>query len=265
MGLNGCCQCIKYLMVVLNFLFWIIGLGFVICSVWMLTDPTFLLSMTQPANDYYIALYIFLGVGCFIVIGAFLGCCGAYKESQCLLVSFFCVLLIVLVAQIAAGVWAFKNTDKLDETVRNTVKYSVQEEYGQISARTATFDSFQKNLKCCGANGPHDWAASKYNNVDRSNVLSVVVSNINHLYRIPESCCKDDDRALCETARKITVGGLINPAIYQTGCIDKIVELLHEHWQIILVVTIIISLLELIALIISLSLCCAIKNDHYKA
>ena len=51
-----------------------------------------------------------------------------------------------MVAQIAAGAWAFHNKSKLEETVRNSVKYSVQEEYGVISERTSTLDSFQKNV-----------------------------------------------------------------------------------------------------------------------
>lgn len=53
-----------------------------------------------------------------------------------------------MVAQIAAGAWAFHNKDKLDDIVRASVKYSVQEEYGQssMSSRTVTFDTLQKNV-----------------------------------------------------------------------------------------------------------------------
>ena len=69
------------------FSFQIIGLVIVGASVYMLTDPTFLLSFTQPYNHYSIALYIFLGIGILITLGAFFGCCGVVKESQCLLMS----------------------------------------------------------------------------------------------------------------------------------------------------------------------------------
>jgi uncharacterized membrane protein len=53
----------------------------------MLTDPTFLVSMTQEEKHYYIALYIFFAVGALMLLVAFLGCCGAFRESQCMLVS----------------------------------------------------------------------------------------------------------------------------------------------------------------------------------
>lgn len=73
----------------LSFSFWLqlIGLSIVITSLWMLTDPTFMLSMTQSYNHYHIALYVFLAIGILITLGAFFGCMGVCRESQCLLVS----------------------------------------------------------------------------------------------------------------------------------------------------------------------------------
>lgn len=68
-------------------LFQLVGLTTVGVAVWMLTDPSFMISMTQDESNYYIGLYIFLAIGALMLIVAFLGCCGAFKESQCLLVS----------------------------------------------------------------------------------------------------------------------------------------------------------------------------------
>ncbi|KAI9579711.1 hypothetical protein GQX74_000499 [Glossina fuscipes] len=235
----------------------IIGLTIVIASAWMLTDPTFVLSMTQSYNHYYIALYVFLGIGVLITVGAFFGCCG-----------FFCVILIVMVAQIAAGAWAFHNKDKLDDIVRASVKYSVQEEYGQssMSSRTVTFDTIQKNLKCCGADGPSDWATSRFNNVDRTNIVDIAISSMNVFYNIPESCCKDELKEnVCEMSRKLKFGGTFNPAIHQQGCVDKLIELIYENWVLLFGVTAGVILLELLALTFSLSLCCAVRNHQYKA
>ncbi|KAH8284060.1 hypothetical protein KR054_009114 [Drosophila jambulina] len=268
MGLNGCCSCVKYLMVLINILFWLIGLTIVITSVWMLTDPTFMLSMTQSYNHYHIALYVFLGIGILITLGAFFGCWGVCRESQCLLVSFFCVILIVMVAQIAAGAWAFHNKDKLDDIVRAAVKSSVQEEYGQstMSSRTVTFDTLQKNLKCCGADGPGDWATSRFNNVDRTNIVEIAVSSMNVFYNIPESCCKDDLKDNeCELSRRLKFGGPLNAAIYQQGCVDKLIDIIYENWVTIFAVTAAVILLELLSLTFALSLCCAVRNQHYKA
>ncbi|KAH8334968.1 hypothetical protein KR074_012375, partial [Drosophila pseudoananassae] len=250
------------------FLWQIIGLTFVISAVWMLTDPTFVLSMSQSYQHYQIALYVLLGIGILITLGAFFGCWGVCRESQCFLVSFFCVILVVMVAQIAAGAWAYHNQDKLDDIIRAAVKSTVQHEYGQstMSSQTVTFDALQKNLKCCGADGPGDWATSRFNNVDRTNIVEIAVSSMNVFYNIPESCCKEDLKDNeCEMSRRLKFGGPLNQAIYQTGCVDKMIECVSENWIPIFAVTVSVIFLELLSLTFALSLCCAVRNKHYKA
>jgi CD81 antigen len=76
------------------------------------------------------------------------------------MLQFFCFLLIIVVAEIAAGVWAYSNSDKLEKYVQDTVRSTVQEEYGIVDTRTKTFDAIQKGVceslrvavqyHCCG-------------------------------------------------------------------------------------------------------------------
>ncbi|XP_059617858.1 CD9 antigen [Phlebotomus argentipes] len=268
MGLNGCCGVIKYLVVLVNLIFWLVGLATVVLAIWMLTDPTFLISMTQDENHYYIGLYIFLAIGALMLIVAFLGCCGAFKESQCMLVSFFCCLLIILVAEVAAGVWAFQNKQELSKMVQASVKHTVKEEYGIINSRTIAFDAIQKHFECCGASGPQDWASSRLNTKGKDGgFLDMKISSLNPLYTIPESCCKKGTEKLaCETSVKGGISSYINPAINSEGCVDKLVTALKENMPIVVAVFIGIITVEVLGLIFSLVLCCAIKrNDHYKA
>lgn len=63
------------------------GLAILILSLFMILDPEYTWSMTQDEAHYYYGLYLFLGVGLFTIIVAFLGCSGAFKESQCMLVT----------------------------------------------------------------------------------------------------------------------------------------------------------------------------------
>ena len=117
---------------------------------------------------------------------------------------FFCFLLIIVVAEISVMIWAYANSHKLEEYVRETVKSTVQEEYGVVDSRTRTFDTIQEGLMCCGANGPRDWASSKYNKADR-NVLDLAVSSTLQVYKVPESCCNPHaPRDVCKTARSVS-------------------------------------------------------------
>lgn len=59
---------------------------------------------------------------------------------------FFCCLLVVIVAQVAAGAWAYHNRDKLDAMIRLSVKNTVQNEYSVIDSQTNAFDTFQQHV-----------------------------------------------------------------------------------------------------------------------
>ena len=70
----------------LVFILQITGLTIIVLAVWMLTDPTFYVSMAQDEPSYYSGVYLLLIVGSLMFIVGFLGCCGVIKESQCMLV-----------------------------------------------------------------------------------------------------------------------------------------------------------------------------------
>jgi len=74
-------------------------------------------------------------------------------------------MLIVLTAEIAAGVWAFQNGDKLEAFVKTNFKHTINNEYKVIETRTEMVNAIQEHLQCCGVDGPSDWSHSKYNNV----------------------------------------------------------------------------------------------------
>ncbi|XP_012280819.1 CD9 antigen [Orussus abietinus] len=244
-----------------------VGLTTVVLAIWMLTDPTFLVSLAQEQQNFNAGLYILLTSGALMLIVAFLGCCGAFRASQCMLIGFFSCLLVVIVAQIAAGAWLFANSDRLEELVRSSVVNTVKNEYGEIEYRTQTVDAFQSGLGCCGAIGPADWAGSKYARKDSSGPLSLSVTpDSSNIYRVPESCCKDRTSVACNVARDIKFGDIVNPVIYSEGCMDKLVDALKSQSNIVLGVTLGVGILELLGLIFSLILCCAIgSSDGYKA
>lgn len=65
---------------------------------------------------------------------------------------FFCFLLVVLVAEVSTGAWAYHNRDKLDAMIRSSVKNTVQNEFGVIESRTANFDLFQRHVSVSAQN-----------------------------------------------------------------------------------------------------------------
>ncbi|CAK9824393.1 CD9 antigen [Anthophora retusa] len=267
MVLSECYGCVKYALVCVNFIFWALGLAAVVLAVWLLTDQTFIMSVAQEQHNFNAGLYILFAAGSLILIVAFLGCCGAFRSSQRMLVAFFSCLLVVIVAQIAAGAWLYTNSDRLEELVKSSVINTVKNKYGEDVAYTEAVDAFQTDLGCCGATGPSDWIGSKYATRDPSIPVGLTVSgDANNVYKVPESCCKDKDSTACKAARNIKVASIVSPAIYSEGCIHKLMDTLNNQKNIVIGVVAGIGIVELLGLIFSLVLCYGIhSSDRYKA
>ncbi|XP_076870301.1 tetraspanin-2a [Brachyhypopomus gauderio] len=137
---QGGMKCIKYLLFVFNFMFWLSGSLVLAVGLWLRFDP----ATTSVLNEdgvptFFIAVYILIGVGGIMMLVGFFGCCGAVRESQCLLGSFFACLLVIFGAEVAAGVFGFLNKDKIITEITTST------ENINININT-TYNEF---LNCC--------------------------------------------------------------------------------------------------------------------
>ncbi|EFN69865.1 CD82 antigen [Camponotus floridanus] len=259
----------KYALMVVSFVFLIIAITVIALAAWMLTDKTFLVSIAQESNNYDAGLYILLAAGILMFIVAFLGCYGAFKHSRCSLITFFVIMLVIIVAQIASAGWLYTNCDRLDELLRSSVSNTVKKEYGEVECRTQIMDTIQSGLECCGANGPADWAGSKYGSLskDPSLPISLTVSaDADNMYKVPESCCKEIHSSACNESRNLKIAGIVSPAIYNEGCTQKLVDTLKGQTSNVMIIALLVLIVEILGLILALICCCeGGASDRYKA
>uniref|UniRef100_A0A1B6C476 Tetraspanin n=1 Tax=Clastoptera arizonana TaxID=38151 RepID=A0A1B6C476_9HEMI len=265
MGLTGCFAILKYFIFFINLVLWITGLTIVVLSIWMLIDPTFYISMAQDESSYTIGIYVFLIIGTLMFIVGFLGCTGVIKESQGILTLFSSLLVIILVAEVSAGAWAYTNSMRLQEFVKENVKNTVLQEYGQVSTRTELFDVIQQGLKCCGADRPSDWSGSHFNKAENKG-LNLAISSTVQPYKVPNSCCAVDMQSN-ECRDALEVVSHHNPQIiFSEGCTEKLLVVLTDNMSIIVGLGVAVGLAQWLGLIFALVLCCAIQQrDKYKA
>lgn len=197
--------------------------------------------------------------------------------------------MIILVAQIAGGVWAYMNRADLNKMVQESVRDTVRREYGKDEVTTKTFDLIQQSLKCCGAESYASWANSAYNGVGDKGVLEIGISAMSPTYMLPKSCCTTPDSDLCETTRKMgslnflsaaagimyTEVGLFtltkemsdtNETSWRQGCAPKLEALLNQYFTYVFATGIGIGIVELLGMIFSMLLCCAIRKiEDFKA
>ncbi|XP_014293114.1 CD151 antigen isoform X2 [Halyomorpha halys] len=210
MGYGGCYSFMKYAVFIINLIFWLSGLALIVLAVKLFTDPVFFISMPQSQFSYDVSAYLLISLGILLFIAGFFGCCGIVSESPLLLVLYFCVLLLVLVAEVSAGVWSYSYEDELKDLIKRSVKDTVINDYGKIESRTRAFDSVQTELHCCGADGPSDWISTEFKE------LRMYLTLPEPEFKIPPSCCATDDSAdpKCINAIKPKPAANISDVIY---------------------------------------------------
>ncbi|XP_022082820.1 CD9 antigen-like isoform X2 [Acanthaster planci] len=240
MAVTGCVACVKYLMFAFNFLFWLCGCALLGVGLWLCFEPSVQQYATASGDlkEYYIAVYVIIGVGGLMMLVGFLGCCGACMENTVLLGMFFTFLLLICVAEVGGGIWCYLNREQLKSIVEKGILSTIREAYqedNQVIVKAV--DNMQQQLKCCGAVGPNDWEDSAYG-------------------RLPDSCCRGETEGCTE--------GISFPitllTVYNEGCTSALFKMLEDNAVLVAGLAIGIGAVQLLGMLFSLCLCCAIRR-----
>ncbi|KAM5170722.1 tetraspanin-16 isoform 1-T3 [Mantella aurantiaca] len=237
-------SCFSFLKIIMFFFNGIIFLGGVAVlgiGIWVKVDGGSFLKILGTAAPQLMQVvnvgYLCMAVGGFLIVMGFLGCYGAVKESRCMLMTFFIVILIIFIVEIAGAVvvLAFSSLSKIFiEYLGNKATKYLREEYGQNNELTTVWNTTMKEMKCCGFHGYEDFNDSTY------------YKNNNEF---PPICCADSSP--CQKPN-------ISPQI--KGCFIAFENFLSQNGKIVGGVALGICGLELAAMIVSLVLFCHINN-----
>lgn len=226
----------KYSMFIFNFFFWVCGciiLGF---SIWMRVT-----SAQQGIDSSMLGgVNLLIAVGAIIMVLGFLGCCGAVKESRCMLMLFFIALLLILILQVTAGVLGAVYKPQVEQAFNLTLNEGVsalQSTTGEYTEYQEEFQKLQKMYQCCGLkNGPEDWGQ----NFD-----------------------KQKDICQCEVENPSSSDLCVNHKgryIYKKSCGEVIMQQVKDNLVIIMGIAFGLAVVEILGLVFSMTLYCQIGN-----
>ncbi|GCC20441.1 hypothetical protein chiPu_0019001 [Chiloscyllium punctatum] len=169
MAVEGAMKCVKYLMFIFNFLFWVSGIALIVIGILVQTKLNGTLHITSvTASGAPIVIII---VGVVINFVAFFGCCGAWKENYCMVTTFAVLLILIFIVEIAAAIAGYIFKDQIREVFEKSFNDTMAN-YNK-TGNAVNIDELQKQFRCCGSTSYRDWLTILNNTV-------------------PDSCCKNE-------------------------------------------------------------------------
>ena len=150
-------EVVKYLLFFFNLLFWLSGLILIVTGA--VIKVKYGDYLTFADNKYADAALFLISVGVIVFVIAFLGCCGAIRDSEMsykMVTTFAVLLVIIFVLEIAAAVLGFEYQTKVEGIVEEALNRGIKNYHKEKGAKEF-YDWLQTELRCCGNHGQSDW------------------------------------------------------------------------------------------------------------
>lgn len=189
---------IKYLLFFFNFIFALCGLALLILGVLVRVkansySETLSENVTFPSTTLIV-------IGSIIFIIAFFGCCGAIRESNCMVITFACFLLTILLIQVAIAIYAFMTLNKSESYDIEGPYQKIFDGYWRDATDREVIDAAQSSLSCCGVHGPNDYNRLGWNGTIPNSCCTILHAgeqcNANQKYFHKEGCIESLKTAL---------------------------------------------------------------------
>ncbi|OCT59330.1 hypothetical protein XELAEV_18000751mg [Xenopus laevis] len=268
----GCFSFLKTLMFVFNGIIFLGGVAVLGIGIWVKVDGGSFLQILGSAAPQLMQVvnvgYLCMAVGGFLILMGFLGCCGAVKESRCMLMlghiyktergnhwekgilACRAYTLIYRGTQIQyrgkkplgegnPGLQSLHSNIQrsqifIDYLGNVSVKY-LHNDYGESNELTTIWNATMKELKCCGFYGYEDFTNSTYYEKNQ---------------QYPSVCCANNS-----PCQKNKISSEVK------GCLVAFEHFFSHNGKIVGGVALGICALELAAMIVSLVLFCHIGNS----
>ncbi|KAK5856697.1 hypothetical protein PBY51_008276 [Eleginops maclovinus] len=244
----GCSGFLKAMMVIFNGIIFLAGAAVLGVGIWVKVDSGSVLNFMGKIENAPAELrqvlnvgYLLIAIGAVLLVIGFLGCCGAIKESKCMLLLFFTIVLVVFIAEVAGAVVILVFRPLADELFSKfgvAAVQNIRKDYGKNPDVTGLWNTTMSTLHCCGFYNASDFVGSPY------------YADNGQLF--PPQCCSGFvvkcNQVAVESDKNIT------------GCFPKIKELIDDNAVVIVGVALGIAALEICAMAVAMILYCRIKS-----
>jgi len=270
----GCLnKMVKYTLFATNLLIFILGAAVLSLGIWTLVDKYSFDKITEKAmneckgdteckeglkslNKIASATYILIAISALIVIIAFFGCCGAYKENKCMLGTYFTIILALFIAMVVGAVLGYSGN--LEKTIKFPLEEAMKkydDNPGDNQAKGAlktVWNEVQEELRCCGVDNVTDWTQ----NPEQFHFTLPINK--------PEGCCRKDRNGNTLDTNGIkecreSPESADSKIYYFEGCYTAMKNQVKDNQNILVGVAIGVVVLMFLNMLFSFALCTMVK------
>ncbi|PVD33362.1 hypothetical protein C0Q70_04616 [Pomacea canaliculata] len=202
-----------------------------------------LIDMSVPIEFVSTAASIMIGVGSFVFVIGFCGCCGAIRESAIMLSIYIACMVVVMLGELGAGIYIAVEKGNIENSIRDGLGLSVRNYTG---SGNATIDFMQVKFYCCGSENYTDYQRSFWfqEQLDTS-----------QKYYVPRSCCAGKGRdatsfephsySTCNSeALALHQAWSTFSELHPKGCYESLLQWLNDQSLIFIIVGVGIGVIE---------------------
>jgi len=265
----------QFVLFITNFIIFILGCASFGVAIWVLVDKPSFFDIIDKAEGvcngtviddscddittgleiFGAATYIILTVAVLVVIVSFFGCCGAWKESKCMLGTYFTIVLALFIVMLVGAILGYSGN--LDEQIKKPFTKALnlyRDQTNDNVAKEAYKDAWneaQKELLCCGVDSVADWDDDKFG----------FVTPINK----PIGCCYKNRQGdeLDDSQQKVCREAPLDKDstdYYFEGCYSKMKDLVEENQEIVVGVAIGVVVFMFLNMVFAFSLCMMVES-----
>lgn len=270
-----CGSCfVKYLLCIFNFIIFLSAALILGTGIWIIADKNSFLTLGKLMPNANVGdwiqsqsvdqgAYFLIAIGGFMFIISFLGYCGALKESQCMLITYAILLVIIFFLEVAVITLTVIYKSKAEMYTKSTLKTSLAANYYNtrhpsinsthgLEAGATAWDIIQWKLHCCGVDNYVDYKdVPHFQDPDRI---------------IPESCCVMDQKLYEEKGqiRPMSPTCVRSPSdansFYKIGCYDEILMYLRSRMMLMFFIIGVILIVEILGILFAFCLAKSINS-----
>lgn len=240
-------SCVKIVFFGFNVIFWLMGCAVLGIGIWLQVSKGQYASLA-PSLNFLSATVLCIGAGLLILVIGFFGCCGAIMENQCMLLTYFILVIVIFLMEIVTSILAFVFCKEIEATVQKELLGGIRTKWvpatnaGQgEEGLTEGWSYIQKKLHCCGVNNYSDWYGASAWPADAKN-------------QVPVECCNGS--LTCNTTGSPS-------QFYQNGCLNSVKHILVDHLYIVGIACVVIVLIQILGMGAAMVMCCCLRGDKY--